>query len=298
MPEEGMQWLARDFLLTFEEIARLVRIFASLGVSHVRLTGGEPLMRRELWRLVEMIRQVPEIRDIAITTNGYFLRGQVHDLVAAGLHRVNVSLDSLDPRVLREMSRRDAFARIWSGVEESVRLGLRPIKLNVVLIRGVNDGEILRFAELARSGPFVVRFIEFMPIGKDDGWSMEKVVPTLEVVERIHRRYPLHPQHDDDNRPAERYVCADGVGEFGFISSVSQPFCTHCDRVRMTSDGKFRTCLFSLKETDLRTLLRNGSSDEEIAGVLTTAVRAKEEGHLINRPGFVRPERTMSQIGG
>ena len=298
MPEEGMQWLSRALLLTFEEIARLVRVFASLGVSHVRLTGGEPLMRRELWRLVKMIHQVPEIRDIALTTNGYFLQDQARDLVGAGLSRINVSLDSLDPRVLMEMTRRDHFERIWSGVVEAERLGLSPIKLNVVLIRGVNDGEILKFAELARSGPFIVRFIEFMPIGKDDGWSVEKVVPTREVIERIQERYPLSPQPEGNNRPAERYVCADGVGMFGFISSVSQPFCTHCDRVRITSDGKFRSCLFSLTETDLRSMLRNGSSDEEIADTLVSAVWKKEEGHLINRPGFVRPERTMSQIGG
>ncbi len=298
MPEEGMQWLQRSLLLTYEEIARVVRIFASLGVSHIRLTGGEPLMRRDLPRLIGMIRQVPGIQDIALTTNGYFLKEQARDLVLAGLNRINVSLDSLNPQVLAEIVRRDYFARIWAGIEEVARLGLTPIKLNVVLIRGVNDGEIVQFADLARTRPFIIRFIEFMPIGKDDGWSPDKVVSSHEVIERIQEHYPLVPGPGEDGRPADRYVFARGTGELGFISSVSHPFCSRCDRVRITSDGKFRTCLFSLQETDLRSMLRGGKSDEEIADVLVAAVWKKEEGHLINRPGFVRPERTMSQIGG
>lgn len=298
MPEEGMQWLQRDLLLTYEEIARVVRIFASLGVSRIRLTGGEPLMRRDLARLVQMIRRIPEIEDVALTTNGYFLKDQANDLVVAGLARINVSLDSLIPEVLSNMIRGDHLARIWSGIEEIERLGLTPMKLNIVLIRGVNDGEILKFADLARTRPFIVRFIEFMPIGKDDGWAVEKVVPTQEVLERIRRRYPLTPLEENDNRPAERFVFTDGTGELGFISSVTEPFCTHCDRVRITSDGKFRTCLFSLQETDLRSMLRHGATDGEIAEAIVGAVWKKEEGHLINMPGFIRPERTMSQIGG
>ncbi|MEK9137041.1 MAG: GTP 3',8-cyclase MoaA [Bacteroidota bacterium] len=299
MPEEGMQWLKRDLLLSFEEITRLVRVFASLGVTRIRLTGGEPLMRHELWRLIRMIRQVPEISDVALTTNGYFLKEQARDLITAGLSRINVSLDSLDPRVFAELARRDYFTQIWEGIEEIERLGLTPIKLNVVLIRGVNDGEILPFAELARSRPFIIRFIEFMPIGKDDGWEIDKVVPTQEVIRRIQELYPIIPHQEDAIKmPAERYMFADGKGELGFISSVSQPFCVHCDRVRMTSDGKFRTCLFSLHETDLRSMLRGGATDGEIADMLTSAVWEKEEGHLINQPGFIRPERTMSQIGG
>jgi cyclic pyranopterin phosphate synthase len=298
MPEEGMQWMRRDLLLTYEEITRLVRIFGSLGVSHIRLTGGEPLMRHDLWRLVKMIRQVREIEDIALTTNGFFLKEQACELMEAGLSRINVSIDSLNPQVLAELTRRDYFEKVWEGIEEVERLGLTPIKLNVVLIRGINEGEILKFAELARSRPFVVRFIEFMPIGKDDGWSIEKVVPTQEVIEKIQQRYPLISREDDENRPAERYIFADGRGEVGFISSVSQPFCTQCDRVRITSDGKFRTCLFSLQETDLRAMLRGGATDGEIADTLVSTVWDKKEGHLINKPGFTRPERTMSQIGG
>jgi cyclic pyranopterin phosphate synthase len=298
MPEEGMQWMKREQLLSYEEIARLAGVFASLGVSHIRLTGGEPLMRSDLHTLVAMLRHIPGITDIALTTNGYFLAEQVGQLMQAGLTRLNVSLDSLDPRMIADLTRRDYFERIWAGIEESERLGLGPIKLNVVLIRGVNDNEILRFAELARTRPFIVRFIEFMPIGKEDGWTMERVVPAAEVLATIARRYPLSPVVEDDRRPAERYRFSDGSGEVGVISSVTQPFCDHCDRVRITSDGKFRTCLFSLQETDLRSMLRGGAGDGELEDVIAGAVRAKEEGHLINRPGFVRPERTMSRIGG
>jgi cyclic pyranopterin phosphate synthase len=299
MPEEGMQWLRKESLLTFEEITRLAEIFAALGVTKIRLTGGEPLMRKELWKLIRMLRRIPGVRDIALTTNGYFLREQAADLVSAGLDRVNVSLDSLNHEVFADMARRDELAQTWEGIEEAERLGLSPIKLNVVLIRGVNEGEILRFAELARTRPFVVRFIEFMPIGKDDGWALDKVVTTQEIIDTINTYARLVPVPAGNERiPADRYVFDDGRGEIGFISSVSEPFCGDCNRVRLTSDGKFRTCLFSIIETDLRKLLRTGATDAEIRDILVAAVEKKEEGHLINRPGFVRPERTMSQIGG
>ncbi len=299
MPEGGMQWLGKNKLLTFEEITRLVSIFASLGVYKIRLTGGEPLMRKELWKLVGMIRNIEGIKDIALTTNGFFLKQQARGLVDAGLDRVNVSLDSLDPKLFAAAVRRDYFDQTWEGIEEIERLGIGPIKLNIVLIRGRNDGEILKFAELARTRSFIVRFIEFMPLGADDGWTTEKVVPTQEIIQIISKHAQLVPiQHENGKSPADRYVFEDGRGEIGFISSVSEPFCADCNRVRITSDGKLRTCLFSLHETDLRALLRGGATDEEISNVLMQAVWSKEEGHLINRPGFVRPERTMSQIGG
>jgi len=299
MPEEGMQWLHKDKLLSFEEITRLAAIFASLGVRKLRLTGGEPLMRKDLPLLVRMLHCVEGIDDIALTTNAFFLKEQARELIDAGLHRINISLDSLDPRLFAEMVRRDYFRQMWEGIEEVERLGLGPIKLNVVLIRGVNDGEILKFAKLARTRRFIIRFIEFMPIGKDDGWSMDKVVPTAEVLETINAYAELVPvPHSNHKAPADTFVFADGAGEIGFISSVSQPFCADCDRVRLTSDGKFRTCLFSLNETDLRAMLRGGATDQDIADAIIGAVLKKEEGHLINRLGFVRPERTMSQIGG
>ena len=302
MPEEGMIWLDRRELLTFEEIARLAAIFARLGVTKIRLTGGEPLMRKELPKLVRLISQIPGLGDIALTTNGYFLAEQAADLAAAGLTRLNVSMDSLDPKIFAQMVRRDYFDRVMTGLEAAARLPIGPIKINAVLIRGVNDGEIGAFAELARTRPFVVRFIEFMPIGAGDGWTSEKVVPTREILERIAAHYPdgprLLPVERHVGHPADRYRFEDGRGEIGFISSVSEPFCSSCNRVRITSDGKLRTCLFSLVETDLRKLLREGADDETIAGAIVAAVRNKEEGHLINRPGFVRPERTMSRIGG
>ncbi len=299
MPEEGMQWLKKDLLLSFEEIGRLAGIFAGLGVSKIRLTGGEPLMRKDLWDLVAMIRRIGGIRDIALTTNGYFLRDQARLLKDAGLDRINVSLDSLNPATFSAMVRREYFDGTWEGIEAAIRCGLAPLKVNVVLIRGVNDGEIEDFARLARSRPIIVRFIEFMPIGRDDGWSIDRVVPTGEVIARIGAVSPVVPVPvKTPGAPADAYRFADGRGEIGVISSVTQPFCADCNRVRLTSDGKFRTCLFSLKETDLRSLLRGGASDREIAGTIVAAVAGKEEGHLINRPGFVRPERTMSSIGG
>jgi GTP 3',8-cyclase len=299
MPEEGMAWLKKNMLLSFEEIARLTEIFAALGVSKIRLTGGEPLMRKELWELIRMIRSVGGIRDIALTTNGYFLKDQARLLKDAGLDRINVSLDSMDPATFSRMARRAFFESTWEGIEEALRCGLTPLKVNVVLIRGVNDGEIESFANLARSRPITVRFIEFMPIGREDGWSIESVVPTEEVLARIGAVSPLVPVSPGPvNAPADTYRFADGRGEIGVISSVTQPFCGDCNRVRITSDGKFRTCLFSLNETDLRSLLRGGTPDGEIASTIVRAVRGKEEGHLINRPGFVRPDRTMSSIGG
>jgi GTP 3',8-cyclase len=299
MPEEGMVWLKHGDLLTYEEIVRLAGIFTSLGVTKFRLTGGEPLMRKEVPVLVAGIRKVPGVRDIALTTNGYFLEEHAAALAAAGLDRLNVSLDSLNPSTFTAMARRDFFDKVWRGLDVAKSLPIRPIKLNVVLIRGQNDNEIEKFALLARTGPFIVRFIEFMPIGADDGWTADKVISTAEVIERIrHLGLNLVPSGTETNQAAERYTFSDGVGEVGFISSVSNPFCESCNRVRITSDGHFRTCLFSHHETDLKQLLRNGASDDEVRGVITKAVWEKEKGHLINQPGFVRPERTMSQIGG
>jgi cyclic pyranopterin phosphate synthase len=302
MPEEGMVWLDRHELLSYEEIARLARVFAGLGVTKVRLTGGEPLMRKDIPELVRQIARIPGLHDIALTTNGYFLEGLAGELAAAGITRLNVSMDSLNREIFEKMVRRDYFDRVMAGLEAAARLPIGPIKINAVLIRGVNDGEIGDFARLARTRPFIIRFIEFMPIGADDGWSAGQVVPTHEILERIAALDPagpkLLPVEYHGAQPADRYRFEDGSGEIGFISSVSEPFCSSCNRVRITSDGKLRTCLFSLVETDLRQLLRSGAGDGAIAEAIVTAVAGKEEGHLINRPGFVRPDRTMSRIGG
>ncbi len=300
MPEEGMTWLRRDDLLTYEEIARLAAVLAGLGVSHIRLTGGEPLMRKDLSSLVRMIRAVSDIKDIALTTNGYFLAEQIDALVDAGIDRINVSMDSLDRATFSKMARREYFDRVWEGVQSAVRRGVGPIKINTVLIRGMNDHEIPHFVKLARTSSLVVRFIEFMPIGRDDGWSPQSVISTAEIRKAIaDLGLPeLLPVNGHGIQPADAYRFADGVGEVGFISSVSDPFCSSCNRIRLTSDGKLRTCLFSQTEHDLRSLLRGGASDDEIRRLVIGAVHRKEEGHLINRPGFVRPDRTMSQIGG
>lgn len=299
MPAGGMTWFERAEILRYEEIERLTRIFVSLGISRVRLTGGEPLMRRDLPSLVARLRGIAGLGEIALTTNGYFLGGQAAGLAAAGLDRLNVSLDSLDRERFDAMTRRDHLDRVLKALPEAAKAGLGPIKLNVVLIRGVNDGEIPAFARLARSGPYIVRFIEFMPIGLDDGWSSDRVMTTAEVLSTIEAQgHTLHPVAGNGAGPASRYRFAGGEGEIGFISSVSDPFCDRCDRIRLTSDGRLRTCLFSLTETDLKTPMRSGANDAELAGLIRSAVAAKEPGHLINREGFVRPDRSMSSIGG
>ena len=299
MPEEGMVWMKKNELLTFEEIERTVQIVARLGVSKIRLTGGEPLMRKELPLLVEKIARVPEVHDIALTTNGYFLTEQAVDLYNAGLKRITVSMDSLDASKFAEVTRRDYFDKVWTGLDLLQTLPIGPVKINVVLMRGVNEDEIERFAQLARTRPFIIRFIEYMPIGAGDGWDYSKVVLTREIITRIEEHFPkLVPVEYHGAQPADRFRFEDGKGELGFISSVSEPFCSHCNRVRITSDGKLRTCLFSLHETDLKSMMRSGKDNEAISEAIVAAVWKKEEGHLINQPGFVKPERTMSQIGG
>ena len=299
MPEEGMVWMKKDELLTFEEIARIVRIVERLGVTKIRLTGGEPLMRKELHRLVGQISSIDGIHDIALTTNGYFLKEQAAALNDAGLKRITVSMDSLDVLTFAEVTRRDYFDKVWEGLDLLRALQFSPIKINVVLMRGVNDNEIEKFAGLARTKPFIVRFIEYMPIGAGDTWDYSKVVPTREIIARIEKQFPkLVPIEYHGSQPADRFSFEDGVGELGFISSVSEPFCSHCNRIRVTSDGKLRTCLFSLHETDLKVMLRSGEGDEKISDAIVAAIWKKEAGHLINQPGFVKPDRTMSQIGG
>lgn len=292
--------MAKDELLTFEEITRLASVFAGLGVTKIRLTGGEPLMRKDLHVLVGLLSKVSGIKDLAMTTNGFFLAEQAEALVKSGLSRINVSLDSLDPVKFTVMTRRDHYHKVWEGIETVERLGVHPIKLNVVLVRGINDDEIPKFAELIRARPFIVRFIEFMPIGNDDDWTPDKVVSGKEVIAAMEKAIgkKMLSVERRGEQPADRFRFEDGIGEIGLISPVSEPFCTHCNRVRITSDGKLRTCLFSLVETDLKLLMRNGVDDASIKDRILTAVMGKEEGHRIGKSGFVRPARSMSQIGG
>jgi cyclic pyranopterin phosphate synthase len=299
MPAEGLPWLDRADILSYEEIARLVGLLASMGVHDVRLTGGEPLARRELWRLVAMLAPDPNVHDLSLTTNGYLLARQVEQLVDAGLRRVNVSLDALAPDRFFQLTRRDALKQVLEGLEAAERFPqLRPIKVNVVALRDFTEDEVVRFAEFARKNPYEVRFIEFMPLDADRTWSRDRVLENAEVRRLIHAAYPLEEIGRERHGTARRWRFADGQGEIGFISPVSEPFCGDCNRIRVTAEGKLRTCLFSMTETDLRGPLRAGASDAELETIVRTAVWAKELKHHVNDAGFVQPLRTMSQIGG
>lgn len=299
MPAEGLPWLDRSDLLGYEEIARLVSLLASMGVRDVRLTGGEPLARRELWRLVEQIAIDPDVHDLSLTTNGYLLERQLDRLVTAGLRRVNVSLDSLAADRFFELTRRDALDRVLAALAAAERYPqLRPIKVNVVALKDFTEAEVIRFAEFARRKPYEVRFIEFMPLDADRAWSPDRVLPNARVRELISAVYPLEPLGRERSGTASRWRFADGAGSLGFISPVSEPFCDDCNRIRLTAEGGLRTCLFSQQETDLRGPLRDGASDAELERLVRDAVWRKELKHRVNDPGFVQPQRTMSQIGG
>jgi cyclic pyranopterin phosphate synthase len=299
MPAEGLPWLDRADVLSYEELARLAGLLGRMGVHDVRLTGGEPLARRDLHHLVALLAADPHIQDVSLTTNGYLLRKQLPALVGAGLRRLNVSLDSLAPDRFFELTRRDALAEVLDGLEAAEEYPqLRPIKVNVVAIRGFTEDEVLRFAELARRKPYEVRFIEFMPLDADRAWGRDRVLPNAEVRAMIDAVHPLVALGRETSGTATRYEFADGAGRMGFISPVSHPFCSDCNRIRLTADGRMRTCLFSLNETDLRGPLRDGATDEELEAIVRDAVWRKELKHHINEPGFIQPERSMSQIGG
>ena len=299
MPAEGLEWLPRDEVLSFEEIARLVRVLAAMGVDEVRLTGGEPLVRRDVPTLVSFLAEIPGVRDLSLTTNGVLLDRLAGPLVAAGLSRLNVSLDSLAHVRFAEITRRDALDRVLAGLAEAERYPeLRPIKVNCVAIRGFTEEEVPALAGLARRKPYVVRFIEFMPLDADEAWREDEVLTGGEIRALIEERWPLEEIPAKPSSTARRFRFADGAGEIGFVNPVSEPFCSSCDRIRLTADGQLRTCLFSRREWDLKTPLRDGSTDEELAALIRFAVRHKELKHKINDPGFVRASRSMSQIGG
>jgi cyclic pyranopterin phosphate synthase len=300
MPAEGLKWLKREDILRYEEIARLARIFVEhYGVRTIRLTGGEPLVRLKLEELVGMINSIDPTLDITMTTNGVLLREKAQLLKDAGLKRINISLDTLNMQRFHEMARSDQFSRTMDGIQAAREAGLGPIKLNMVVMKDRNDDEVVEFAKLARSEGYEVRFIEFMPLDGDNIWTNEQVVPSLRIQEQIEDLFPLVPVNDARPGPATRFKFADGApGGVGFISSVSQAFCTTCNRIRLTAEGGLRTCLFSLHETPLRDLMRSGVSDDHLGNVIEAAVWRKEEGHLINQPGFIKPGKSMSQIGG
>jgi len=297
MPAEGLPWLERDEVLHFEEIERLVGLLAAMGVTDVRLTGGEPLVRREFPRLVAML--APLVEDLSITTNGFLLERDAEALVRAGATRFNVSIDSLQRDRFYEMTRRDALPRVLRGLE--VLAGFpeaHPIKINAVAMRGFTEDEVLPFARFAREYPYEVRFIEFMPLDADHAWTPDSVLSGAEVRAIVEAEYPLEPTPREPHATARVYRFADGHGSIGFINPVSEPFCGDCNRIRLTADGRLRTCLFSLNETDLRAPLRAGASDADLEEIIRAAVWRKELKHRVNEPGFVQPARTMSAIGG
>jgi cyclic pyranopterin phosphate synthase len=300
MPAEGLKWLAREDILRFEEIRRLAKLFVErYGVRTIRITGGEPLVRVKVEELVGMIGELDPTLDITMTTNGVLLAGKAEKLAAAGLKRVNVSLDTLSIDRFHEIARVDAFNKVMEGLRAAEEAGLNPIKLNVVVMKGHNDDEAVDFARLAREKGYDVRFIEFMPLDGDGIWKPDLVVPSRVLQERIEDQFPLVVQQEDRPAPSQNYRFADGApGGVGFISSVSQAFCTTCNRVRLTAEGGLRTCLFSLHETPLRDLMRGGASDETLGRVIEAAIWQKEEGHEIGQAGFIKPAKSMSQIGG
>lgn len=297
MPADGLPWLDRADVLRFEEIERLVALLAEMGVGDVRLTGGEPLVRRDFPALVGLL--APLVDDLAITTNGYLLERDAEALVAAGASRFNVSIDSLQRDRFFEMTRRDALPRVLRGLERLAEFPeAHPIKVNAVALRGFTEHELEPFVAFARSHPYEVRFIEFMPLDADRTWSPEQVLTGEEIRAAIDEMHPLEPEPREPHATARVYRFADGRGRIGFINPVSEPFCGDCNRIRMTADGKLRTCLFSLNETDVRGPMRAGASDDDLEQLLRDAVWRKELKHHVNEPGFIQPARSMSAIGG
>jgi cyclic pyranopterin phosphate synthase len=299
MPEDGVTFVPRAEILDFEEIERFVRIAVSLGVSKLRVTGGEPLLRRDLPLLIRRLAGIPGIRDLALTTNGVLLPELAVPLYEAGLRRINVHIDTLDRDRFRHITRRDDLARVLDGLEACRRLGYR-VKLNAVAVKDLVEPDIVPLARYARERGFEVRYIEFMPLDAQNLWDRARVLLADEMIAMLSREIaPLVPVPDPDPRaPATEYDFADGIGRVGFIASVSRPFCLNCNRIRLTSDGKLRYCLFAIEEMDVRELLRSGASDEQIAEVFRANVRAKWIGHEINTSRFVPPPRPMYAIGG
>ena len=296
MPPEGLPWLPRAELLTFEEIVRVARVLVErFGINSIRLTGGEPTVRANLSELISQLSALPV--NLALTTNGATLRLLADGLAQAGLHRINISLDTLRSDRFVELTHRDSLAQVLDGIDAALEAGLEPVKLNAVVMRGVNDDELLDFATFGRDRGVEVRFIEFMPLDASGDWSHDSVVGLEEIVSRISAVYPTEPVVQG-NEPASRFRYLDGQGQFGVIASVTRSFCHQCDRVRLTADGQFRNCLFATSERDLRQLLRGGATDDDLASAMAGSVAEKWAGHQIGQVQFIRPRRSMSQIGG
>jgi GTP 3',8-cyclase len=284
-------------LLTWDEYERLVRILVPMGIRKVRVTGGEPLVRPGVEDFIARLKAAG-VQDVSMTTNGYMLAGRCDRLVAAGMDRINISLDSLDREKFDRITRTKTFDEVIAGIDAAQASRLRPVKVNAVLVRGINDDEVEAFAAFARERDLIMRFIEFMPLDADRAWTRDMVVTGAEVLGRISALWPLVSVVHERSETARKYRFADGRGEIGLISPVSQPFCGACSRIRLTADGKLRTCLFSKDDHDLKFLLRGGATDREIGDEIVAIVAEKEQGHRINEPGFVPPSRTMVSIGG
>jgi len=298
MPIER-QWKPRSQILSYEEIERLVGLFVSLGIQKVRVTGGEPLLRQGVERLVAKLARIPGVEDLAMTSNGFLFLQKGEALRTAGLRRISFSMDSLDPDNFKKMTGRDGLHQVLASIALAKELGLRPVKVNAVIIRGINDHEIETLGNFAHEQELSFRFIEFMPLDSARAWLRELVVPGREILERLQARHALKPVASANrSETSRRWAFADGRGEIGIIAPVTEPFCGHCNRLRLTADGKIRTCLFSLGEFDLKPMLRGGASDAEIAEKLRATVWQKEERHHIGEPDFVQPARSMSCIGG
>jgi cyclic pyranopterin phosphate synthase len=293
------QWVPKSAILSFEEIERIVRIAVGLGIQKIRLTGGEPLLRHGLEELVARLARIPGIEDLAMTTNGFLFAQKARALREAGLHRVSFSMDSLDRDNFKKITGRDGLGEVLEGIRLARELGFHPVKVNAVVIREINDHELESLAEFAREQDLSFRFIEFMPLDSARAWQKEMVVSGKEILQRLHAKFDLQPvTSDNPHSTSKRWKFSDGRGEIGIIAPVSEPFCGHCNRIRLTADGKIRTCLFSVGEHDLRSLLRGGKSDCEVGDWLKAVVWQKEDRHHIGEPEFVSPPRSMSCIGG
>ena len=295
-----MEWQPKGEILTFEEIVTLTEVFVSLGISKLRVTGGEPMLRRDIEKLIARLAVIPGVEDLAMTTNAHFLRGRAQGLKEAGLQRLTISLDSLDAERFALLTGRNELSQVLDGIDAAIEAGLDPVKVNSVVIRGINDDQAVGFAAFAREKGVRVRFIEFMPLDNGKVWKREMVVPGEELRDRINAVYPLERVKSDNlSETARRWRFADGApGEIGFINPVSQPFCGHCSRIRLTADGMIRTCLFSTVEYNIKRRLRNGAEREELVDFILATIEKKEDRHHINDPQFVQPLRTMSCIGG
>jgi cyclic pyranopterin phosphate synthase len=301
MPAEGLPWLKKAEILSYEEIERIVRVAVSIGIEQIRLTGGEPLVRRDVPELVRSLRKLEGLHSLSLTTNGILLKQQARALAEAGLNRINVSMDSLVREKFAKLTRRDQLVGVLAGLEELEKYpSIHPIKVNAVAIRDFSEEEVLDFVKLARNKAYVMRWIEFMPLDADQIWRKEDILTGAELKAIIEKAYgPLvQITTGDPSETARRYTFSDGIGEVGFINPVSEPFCASCDRIRLTADGQLRTCLFATEETDLRAVIRSNASDEDLAATIRQAVWHKELKHYIGDKRFKRSNRSMSMIGG